>query len=84
MWWMLILISEFEIQSRPPKWVYVITIVFWVLLTIFPNKQTLTYWGAFYVGKEVAQSEPVQKLYKILNEKLDNELKELTEAKSIK
>ena len=30
--------------------------------------------GAYYVGKEAIQSEIWQKLFKVLNQKLDNEL----------
>ena len=62
----------------PKKYLYFLVGLLTMLAIFFPNKQTLTYWGAFYVGKEVVQSEPIQKLYKILNEKLDAELQSLT------
>lgn len=62
---------------KVPTYLKIITFSMLIIGTVIPSKETLTYWWAYYIGRETIQSEPVQKLYKILNLKLDEELTQL-------
>lgn len=58
----------------PKTWMVVLFSISLFLTAIIPSQKSLTYMGAYYVGKEAIQSEIWQKLFKVLNQKLDNEL----------
>lgn len=58
----------------PKTWMVVLFSISLFLAAIIPSQKSLTYMGAYYVGKEAIQSEIWQKLFKVLNQKLDSEL----------
>lgn len=66
--------------ALPKKYISVSMFVFAVAV-FFPSEKSLQYMSAYYVGKTVMQSETSQKLMKIVNAKLDEEIKELSDKK---
>lgn len=60
----------------PPTTFIVIYSILVFITMIVPSQDSLKYMWAYYVGKQVVQSETTQKLITILNQRLDKEIKD--------
>lgn len=67
--------SEEEFVLPPTTFIVVYSILVFTTM-IVPSQDSLKYMWAYYVGKQVVQSETTQKLITILNQRLDKEIKD--------
>lgn len=79
-WMFILLVILFNAMDKnkfiPPTTISIVTLfLLWFLATITPSQDALKYMWAYYVGKQAIQSETTQKLITILNQRLDEEIK---------
>jgi len=71
-----------ESEVKFPKKILIACWIMVVVGIMIPTERSVQYMAAYYVGKNVVQTETVKKLTELVNVKLDEEIKETLKTNS--